>query len=178
MIIIIKAKHKGILWQSIISPGGAEWTGFHFRYIHKRQIVESGRGFHYFKFDFSISDGIQCSRLIPCCVNSQVKASVLETPDAENEDTNEVSNWPTFREFTLEQLRMQHLREAGDQMRIAVKRFNRNAWPDSRQFLLIVHPVVLEEARSVGQLVTKDWKICLAVVVKEMRGCCGRVYAQ
>ncbi|XP_019456338.1 PREDICTED: probable serine/threonine-protein kinase At5g41260 isoform X2 [Lupinus angustifolius] len=109
--------------------------------------------------------GVQCSTLIPCCVNSQVKASVVETPDAENEDRSEVSNSPIFREFTLEQLKnatsgfaienivSEHGEKAPNvvfkgklesQMRIAVKRFNRNAWPDSRQFL--------EEARSVGQL--------------------------
>ncbi|RZC01832.1 Serine/threonine-protein kinase BSK3 isoform I [Glycine soja] len=109
--------------------------------------------------------GIQCSRLIPCCVDSQVKASVIETPDAEIEDSSEVSNWPTFREYTLEQLKnatsgfavenivSEHGEKAPNvvykgklenQMRIAVKRFNRNAWPDARQFL--------EEARSVGQL--------------------------
>ncbi|MED6159150.1 Serine/threonine-protein kinase bsk3 [Stylosanthes scabra] len=109
--------------------------------------------------------GIQCSRFIPCCMNSQVKASVPETPDAENEDTSEVSNWPMFCEFSLEQLKnatsgfavenivSEHGEKApnvvykgklDNQMRIAVKRFNRNAWPDSRQFL--------EEARSVGQL--------------------------
>ncbi|BAT97933.1 serine/threonine-protein kinase [Vigna angularis] len=109
--------------------------------------------------------GIQCSRLMPCCVDSQVKASVIETPDAEIEDSSEVSNWPTFREFTLEQLKnatsgfavenivSEHGEKAPNvvykgklenQMRIAVKRFNRNAWPDARQFL--------EEARSVGQL--------------------------
>lgn len=109
--------------------------------------------------------GIQCSRLIPCCVDSQVKASVIETPDAEIEDGSEVSNWPTFREYTLEQLKnatsgfavenivSEHGEKAPNvvykgklenQTRIAVKRFNRNAWPDARQFL--------EEARSVGQL--------------------------
>ncbi|KEH18870.1 putative transferase, protein kinase RLK-Pelle-RLCK-XII-1 family [Medicago truncatula] len=109
--------------------------------------------------------GIQCSRLVPCCVNSQVKASVLETPDAENDDRSEVSNWPMFREFTLEQLKnatsgfavenivSEHGEKAPNvvykgklenQMRIAVKRFNRNAWPDTRQFL--------EEAKAVGQL--------------------------
>ncbi|RDX74899.1 putative serine/threonine-protein kinase [Mucuna pruriens] len=109
--------------------------------------------------------GIQCSRLIPCCVDSQVKASIIETPDAEIEDSSEVSNWPTFREFTLDQLKnatsgfavenivSEHGEKAPNvvykgklenQMRIAVKRFNRNAWPDARQFL--------EEARSVGQL--------------------------
>ncbi|KAI4328780.1 hypothetical protein L6164_021110 [Bauhinia variegata] len=109
--------------------------------------------------------GIQCSRLVPCCWNSQVKASVLEVPDVENEDTNEASDWPAFREFTFEQLKnatsgfavenivSEHGEKAPNvvykgkmenQTRIAVKRFNRNAWPDARQFL--------EEAKSVGQL--------------------------
>ncbi|CAJ1950117.1 unnamed protein product [Sphenostylis stenocarpa] len=115
--------------------------------------------------------GIQCSRLMPCCVDSQVKASVVETPHAEIEDSSEVSNWPTFREFTLEQLKnatsgfavenivSEHGEKAPNvvykgklenQTRIAVKRFNRNAWPDARQFL--VNSPVPEEARSVGQL--------------------------
>ncbi|KAF7831775.1 putative serine/threonine-protein kinase [Senna tora] len=109
--------------------------------------------------------GIKCSRLLPCCVNSQVKASVLEAPDAKNEDRSEANNWPAFHEFSFEQLKnatsgfaienivSEHGEKAPNvvykgklenQMRIAVKRFNRNAWPDDRQFL--------EEARSVGQL--------------------------
>lgn len=79
----------------------------------------------------------------------------------ENEDRNEASNWPTFCEFTLEQLKnatsgfavenivSEHGEKAPNvvyrgklenQMRIAVKRFNRNAWPDSRQFLVNVPP--------------------------------------
>ncbi|KAK2407095.1 serine/threonine-protein kinase BSK3 [Trifolium repens] len=112
-----------------------------------------------------LEQDMKCSRLLPCCVTSQVKASILETPDAENDDGSEVSNWPTFREFTLEQLKnatsgfavenivSEHGEKAPNvvykgklenQMRIAVKRFNRNAWPDTRQFL--------EEARAVGQL--------------------------
>ncbi|KAI9089904.1 hypothetical protein K1719_028874 [Acacia pycnantha] len=109
--------------------------------------------------------GIQCSTLIPCCVNSQVKASALEALDAVNEDTSETNYWPAFREYTFEQLKnatsgfavenivSEHGEKAPNvvykgklenQMRIAVKRFNRNAWPDARQFL--------EEAKSVGQL--------------------------
>jgi hypothetical protein len=77
----------------------------------------------------------------------------------ENDDGSEVSNWPTFREFTLEQLKnatsgfavenivSEHGEKAPNvvykgklenQMRIAVKRFNRNAWPDTRQFLVTV----------------------------------------
>ncbi|XP_052113441.1 serine/threonine-protein kinase BSK3-like [Arachis duranensis] len=109
--------------------------------------------------------GIQFSSLVPCCVNSQVKASVIEVPHTGNEDRSEVDNGLAFREYTFEQLKnatsgfsvqnivSEHGEKAPNvvykgklenQMRIAVKRFNRNAWPDSRQFL--------EEARSVGQL--------------------------
>ncbi|XP_020977405.1 probable serine/threonine-protein kinase BSK3 isoform X2 [Arachis ipaensis] len=109
--------------------------------------------------------GIQFSSLVPCCVNSQVKASVIEVPHTGNEDRSEADNGPAFCEFTFEQLKnatsgfsvqnivSEHGEKAPNvvykgklenQMRIAVKRFNRNAWPDSRQFL--------EEARSVGQL--------------------------
>ncbi|XLS47539.1 hypothetical protein HN51_021897 [Arachis hypogaea] len=109
--------------------------------------------------------GIQFSSLVPCCVNSQVKTSVIEVPHTGNEDRSEADNWPAFREYTFEQLKnatssfsvqnivSEHGEKAPNvvykgklenQMRIAIKRFNRNAWPDSRQFL--------EEARSVGQL--------------------------
>ncbi|CAL5356131.1 unnamed protein product [Camellia sinensis] len=83
---------------------------------------------------------------------------------SENEKS-EADDLPTFREYTIEQLRMatsgfavenivsEHGEKAPNvvykgkvenQRRIAVKRFNRSAWPDARQFL--------EEARSVGQL--------------------------
>ncbi|KAL1367769.1 hypothetical protein HN51_021888 [Arachis hypogaea] len=108
--------------------------------------------------------GIQFSSLVPCCVNSQVKTSVIEVPHTGNEDRSEADNGPAFREYTFEQLKnatsgfsvqnivSEHGEKAPivvykgkleNQMRIAIKRFNRNAWPDSRQFL---------EARSVGQL--------------------------
>lgn len=109
--------------------------------------------------------GIQCSSLVPCCLDSQVKASVPEVPGAENEDRIETNDGPSFREFTLEQLNnatsgfnvenivSEHGEKAPNvvykgkmenQTRIVVKRFNRSAWPDARQFL--------EEARLVGQL--------------------------
>ncbi|KAJ7951133.1 Kinase family protein [Quillaja saponaria] len=92
-----------------------------------------------------------------CCWNSQVKASVLEAKDSEDEETNETEKLPTFQEFTLEQLKnatsgfavenivSEHGEKAPNvvykgklenQMRIAVKHFNRNAWPDARQFLV------------------------------------------
>ncbi|XP_044494762.1 serine/threonine-protein kinase BSK3-like [Mangifera indica] len=109
--------------------------------------------------------GVQCSKLTLCCWNSQFKASVLEAPDVENHEKSEADCLPSFREFTLEQLKnatsgfavenivSEHGEKAPNvvykgklenQRRIAVKRFNRMAWPDSLQFL--------EEARSVGKL--------------------------
>ena len=69
----------------------------------------------------------------------------------------EVGNLPVFKEFTFEQLKnatsgfavenivSEHGEKAPNvvykgklenQVRIAVKRFNRSAWPDSRQFLV------------------------------------------
>ncbi|RYR73754.1 hypothetical protein Ahy_A02g008254 [Arachis hypogaea] len=105
--------------------------------------------------------GIQFSSLVPCCVNSQVKISVIEVPHTGNEDRSEADNGPAFREYTFEQLKnatsgfsvqnivSEHGEKAPivvykgkleNQMRIAIKRFNRNAWPDSRQFLsILVH---------------------------------------
>lgn len=75
----------------------------------------------------------------------------------DDEEKDEVSDLPTFREFTVEQLRIatsgfavenivsEHGEKAPNvvykgklenQRRVAVKRFNRSAWPDSRQFLV------------------------------------------
>ncbi|KAK0581683.1 hypothetical protein LWI29_016817 [Acer saccharum] len=109
--------------------------------------------------------GLQCSKLTMCCWSSQFNASVLEAPDVDNDEKSEVDCLPVFREFTLEQLKnatsgfavenivSEHGEKAPNvvykgklenQRRIAVKRFNRMAWPDARQFL--------EEARSVGLL--------------------------
>ncbi|GFZ16467.1 kinase with tetratricopeptide repeat domain-containing protein [Actinidia rufa] len=76
---------------------------------------------------------------------------------AENAEKSEPDELPAFREYTIEQLRMatsgfavenivsEHGEKAPNvvykgklenQKRIAVKRFNRSAWPDTRQFLL------------------------------------------
>lgn len=70
----------------------------------------------------------------------------------------EAGNLPAFKEFTFEQLKnatsgfavenivSEHGEKAPNvvykgklenQVRIAVKRFNRSAWPDSRQFLVL-----------------------------------------
>ncbi|EPS63745.1 hypothetical protein M569_11039 [Genlisea aurea] len=109
--------------------------------------------------------GCSCSRLRSCCCLSKHNEPVHENGLTENEDKSESSDVPAFREFSIEQLRLatsgfsienivsEHGEKAPNvvykgrlenQRRIAVKRFNRSAWPDSRQFM--------EEARAVGQL--------------------------
>lgn len=109
--------------------------------------------------------GCQGSKLIPCCLVSEYKTSIVEAPDTVDDVSGEAGGLPAFREFTLEQLKnatsgfavenivSEHGEKApnvvykgklDNQKRIAVKRFNRSAWPDSRQFL--------EEAKSVGLL--------------------------
>ncbi|KAG5538406.1 hypothetical protein RHGRI_019101 [Rhododendron griersonianum] len=108
--------------------------------------------------------GSQCSKPLLCCRVSKHKASMLTAPDAGNEE-KEVSYSSTFREFTLEQLKnatcgfavenivsengekapnVVYKGKLENQQRIAVKRFNRTAWPNAKQFL--------EEARLVSQL--------------------------
>lgn len=75
----------------------------------------------------------------------------------ENEDKGEFDDMPAFREYSIELLKMATSGFAADnivsehgekapnvvykgklenQRRIAVKRFNRSAWPDARQFLV------------------------------------------
>ncbi|XP_042418700.1 probable serine/threonine-protein kinase BSK3 isoform X2 [Zingiber officinale] len=109
--------------------------------------------------------GASISKSRPCCCRSQFKGTVLEAPDVEGEEKGEAYDLPHFREFSFEQLRLatsgfavenivsEHGEKAPNviykgkldaQRRIAVKRFNRSAWPDPSQFS--------EEARAVGQL--------------------------
>ncbi|PIN07064.1 Serine/threonine protein kinase [Handroanthus impetiginosus] len=109
--------------------------------------------------------GCHCSKLTSCCFISEHNGPVHEANHAENEEKGEISDIPAFREFSIEQLRMatsgfavenivsEHGEKAPNvvykgklenQRRIAVKRFNRSAWPDPRQFM--------EEAKAVGQL--------------------------
>ncbi|KAF2313342.1 hypothetical protein P3X46_030036 [Hevea brasiliensis] len=109
--------------------------------------------------------GCECSKLSACCWTSEFDGSIPEGQNEENEERKEVDELPAFREYTIETLKMatsgfavenivsEHGEKAPNvvyrgkfenQRRIAVKRFNRSAWPDARQFL--------EEARAVGQL--------------------------
>ncbi|XP_020112960.1 probable serine/threonine-protein kinase At5g41260 isoform X1 [Ananas comosus] len=109
--------------------------------------------------------GARVSKAMACCFGSQFKGTVLEAPDVESEEKGETYDVPPFQEFSFEQLKLatsgfavenivsEHGEKAPNvvykgkldaQRRIAVKRFNRLAWPDPRQFL--------EEAKAVGQL--------------------------
>ncbi|KAK9123794.1 hypothetical protein Sjap_013396 [Stephania japonica] len=106
--------------------------------------------------------GGRCSKFTLCWWQTHLKPTDLQSSDLEN---GERDSSPAFTEYGLEQLKAatggfsadnivsEHGEKApnvvykgrldGDRW-IAVKRFNRSAWPDTRQFL--------EEARSVGQL--------------------------
>ncbi|KAF3443515.1 hypothetical protein FNV43_RR13199 [Rhamnella rubrinervis] len=108
--------------------------------------------------------GARCSKFSLCFWPSHIKSNINDSSDIENGSNNEDS-LPVFSEFSLNQLRAatsgfssenivsEHGEKAPnvvykgkleDDRWVAVKRFNRSAWPDSRQFL--------EEARAVGQL--------------------------
>ncbi|KAG5563208.1 hypothetical protein RHGRI_005837 [Rhododendron griersonianum] len=149
----------------------------------------------------AIGMGCEYSKLSTCCGDSDLDGVIREAQKVEKEEKSEVGDVPAFREYTVEQLRKatsgfavenivsEHGEKApnvvykgklDNQRRIAVKRFNRSAWPDSRQFLTlalrfclnlfvptymqticcfhilqcseILHTLLQEEARSVGQL--------------------------
>ncbi|CAL9153037.1 unnamed protein product [Musa hybrid cultivar] len=107
--------------------------------------------------------GVRCSTLSLCWWPTHFKSSVLEPDDLENGGGDGDG---MFTEYSLEELRAatdgfspehivsEHGQKApnvvyrgrlfpGDRA-VAIKRFNKFAWPDARQFL--------EEARAVGQL--------------------------
>ncbi|GKU95275.1 hypothetical protein SLEP1_g8654 [Rubroshorea leprosula] len=109
--------------------------------------------------------GCECSKLTACCWSTDQNKSIPEARDAENEEKSEVDDLPLFCEYSIDALRMatsgfsvenivsEHGEKAPNvvykgklenQKQIAVKKFNRSAWPDARQFL--------EEAKAVGQL--------------------------
>ncbi|KAK2972248.1 hypothetical protein RJ640_014306 [Escallonia rubra] len=109
--------------------------------------------------------GAGCSKISVCWWHSHLKPSVLKSSDLENPGKNERNALPSFTEYSLEELKSatsgfvsdnivsEHGEKApnvvykgklSNDRWIAVKRFNKSAWPDSRQFI--------DEARSVGNL--------------------------
>ncbi|KAL7608553.1 hypothetical protein Lser_V15G09875 [Lactuca serriola] len=111
--------------------------------------------------------GCEFSRLCSCCCCCIIEPNgvIAKSHDVEKEEADEASDLPSFHEFSIEQLKMatsgfavenivsEHGEKAPNvvykgklqnQRQVAIKRFNRSAWPDSRQFL--------DEARAVGQL--------------------------
>ncbi|KAM2468086.1 hypothetical protein FF1_009800 [Malus domestica] len=109
--------------------------------------------------------GARCSRFSLCWFHSHLKPSDLESSELDNGGKSDKSIWPAFTEYSLDQLKASTSGFSSDNIvsehgekapnvvyrgkldngrLIAVKRFNKLAWPDNRQFL--------EEARSVGSL--------------------------
>ncbi|KAK7312442.1 hypothetical protein VNO77_36305 [Canavalia gladiata] len=110
--------------------------------------------------------GVRCSKLSPCWWPSHIKSNLHDFSDNDDDvKRNEKDTWVGFTEYTLDQLKVatsgfspdnivsEHGEKAPnvvykgrleDDRLVAVKRFNKSAWPDSRQFL--------EEAKAVGQL--------------------------
>ncbi|KAM1648533.1 hypothetical protein ACFX1Q_010539 [Malus domestica] len=109
--------------------------------------------------------GARCSRFSLCWFHSHLKPSDLESSELDNGGKSDKSIWPAFTEYSLDQLKASTSGFSSDNIvsehgekapnvvyrgkldngrLIAVKRFNKLAWPDNRQFL--------EEARSVGNL--------------------------
>ncbi|KAL2328800.1 hypothetical protein Fmac_022227 [Flemingia macrophylla] len=110
--------------------------------------------------------GARCSKLSLCWWPSHIKSNLHDLSDNDDDGRrNEKDPWAGFSEYSLDQLRVatsgfspdnivsEHGEKAPnvvyrgmleDDRLVAVKRFNKSAWPDSRQFL--------EEARAVGQL--------------------------
>ncbi|KAF4350671.1 hypothetical protein F8388_015856 [Cannabis sativa] len=102
--------------------------------------------------------GARCSKFSLCWFHSHLKPSELESSDLENGEKSDRNLWPSFSEFSLEQLKAatngfssdnvvsEHGEKApnivykgsldNNTRWIAVKRFNKFAWPDSRQFLV------------------------------------------
>ncbi|XP_075510203.1 serine/threonine-protein kinase BSK5-like [Primulina tabacum] len=106
--------------------------------------------------------GARCSKFSFCWWHSHQKPSVLESSDLENGEKNSL---PSFKEFSWEELNTatngfspdnivsEHGEKAPNvvykgllenERWIAIKRFNKSAWPDSRQFI--------DEAKAVGNL--------------------------
>ncbi|XP_076925807.1 serine/threonine-protein kinase BSK7-like [Bidens hawaiensis] len=107
--------------------------------------------------------GCEFSRLCSCCCVTETNGVIAESHNVE--EAGDGSDLPSLRVFSIGQLKTATssfsveniVSEHGDkapnvvykgelqnQKRVAIKRFDRSAWPDSRQFL--------EEARAVGQL--------------------------
>lgn len=101
-----------------------------------------------------------CLYFCSCCSESDCSFCVYISCSGNEDNVVEGVDLPWFHEFTIDQLRKatsgfaienivsEHGEKApnvvykgrlDNQMRIAVKRFNRNAWPEAQPFLVSMH---------------------------------------
>lgn len=101
--------------------------------------------------------GVRSSKCSFCCWHSSLKPSPHDLSDLENGGENGKNAFPSFTEFSFDVLMVatdgfsadnivsEHGQKAPNVVYkgllengqwVAVKRFNRSAWPDSRQFLV------------------------------------------
>jgi hypothetical protein len=120
--------------------------------------------------------GGQSSKIGTCCSH---KPTALEAPDVENKENGEVNGVHSFREYSLEQLKIatscfalenvvsEHGETAPNvvyqgklenHMKIAIKRFSGTAWPDPRQFLVWHVPFSLSSCQF-SNLLTLDMSV-------------------
>ncbi|CAN1798512.1 Serine/threonine-protein kinase BSK7 [Linum perenne] len=104
-------------------------------------------------------DGLQVFKALNLLLEFGLQETVPENHEEENEEKGETDDLPAFREYSIDTIRMatssfavenivsEHGEKApnvvykgklDNQRRIAVKRFNRSVWPDTRQFLMKV----------------------------------------
>ncbi|KAE8717504.1 putative serine/threonine-protein kinase [Hibiscus syriacus] len=140
--------------------------------------------------------GCGCSKLASCWRLVQ-NGSIPEAGNVESEDMGEVDDFPAFHEYLIQTLKMvtsgfavenivfEHGEKAPNvvckdklenQRLIAIKQFNRSAWPDARQFLrrrkslFIALDIELTKLRRGKSCFgTTDWQIYLVVAVKDIQ---------
>ncbi|KAG5041441.1 hypothetical protein JHK85_013917 [Glycine max] len=138
---------------------------------------------------YRVGMGCGFSKYTACCTGSEQDGLAAEAQvDGGNEDNVvEGVDLPWFHEFTIDQLRKatsgfaienivsEHGEKApnvvykgrlDNQMRIAVKRFNRNAWPEAQPFLCcnlqLVLPNFLLLLKEEPIIILSAWPRCLA----------------
>ncbi|XP_028807188.1 serine/threonine-protein kinase BSK7-like isoform X2 [Neltuma alba] len=122
--------------------------------------------------------GIDFSKISSCCSSTEIRGPLPGAKVDENEKKSDAPNVPSFQEYKIHQLskatsgfatenivseqgenapNMVYRGKLENQTLIAVKRFNRQAWPDAKQFT--------QEAKAISRLRNER--------LVSLLGCCG-----